>query len=146
MGGPVLAPRGHVPGLQREDDSPLRVRRAAGGRALQALRVDPRLGPGAGDRPGRGAWGRGALGVTRQYTLEPRGPFSLHSAISFLRGFAPAMHGRGPVGHLHLAFVPDGERRVAGACVRSRDGELVVEVSGPAEPGAAARQVERILS
>ena len=83
----------------------------------------------------------------RQYTLEPRGPFSLHSAISFLQGFAPALHGRGgQVGHLHLAFVPDGERRVAGACVRSQDGELVVEVSGPAEPGAAARQVERILS
>jgi DNA-3-methyladenine glycosylase II len=30
--------------------------------------------------------------------------------------------------------------------VRSSDGELVVEVSGAAEPGAAARQVERILS
>jgi DNA-3-methyladenine glycosylase II len=85
--------------------------------------------------------------VGRQYTLEPRGPFSLHSAISFLQGFAPALHGRSEqVGHLHLAFVPDGERRVAGACVRSQDGELVVEVSGPAEPGAAARQVERILS
>ena len=85
--------------------------------------------------------------MTRQYTLEPRGPFSLHSAISFLEGFAPAMHGRGgQVGHLHLAFVPDGERRAAGACVRSQDGELVVEVSGAAEPGAAARQVERILS
>ena len=85
--------------------------------------------------------------MTRQYTLEPRGPFSLHSAISFLEGFAPAMHGRGgQVGHLHLAFVPDGERRAAGACVRSQDGELVVEVSGAAEPGATARQVERILS
>ena len=49
------------------------------------------------------------------------------------------MHGRGgQVGHLHLAFVPDGERRAAGACVRSQDGELVVEVSGAAEPGAAA--------
>ena len=85
--------------------------------------------------------------MTRQYTLAPRGPFSLHSAISFLEGFAPAMHGRGEqVGHLHLAFVPDGERRAAGACVRGRDGELVVEVSGAAEPGAAARQVERILS
>jgi DNA-3-methyladenine glycosylase II len=85
--------------------------------------------------------------VTRQYTLEPRGPFSLHSAISFLQGFAPAMHGRGgQVGHLHLAFVPDGERRAAGACVRSQGGELVVEISGAAEPNAAARQVERILS
>jgi 3-methyladenine DNA glycosylase/8-oxoguanine DNA glycosylase len=85
--------------------------------------------------------------VTRQYALAPRGPFSLHSAIGFLQGFAPALHGRrGPVGHLHLAFVPDGERRAAGACVRSHDGELKVEVSGPAEPGAAARQVERILS
>jgi DNA-3-methyladenine glycosylase II len=42
--------------------------------------------------------------------------------------------------------VPDGERRAAGACVRSQDGEIVVEVSGAAEPGAAARQVERILS
>ncbi len=85
--------------------------------------------------------------MTRQYMLAPRGPFSLHSAISFLEGFAPAMHDRGgEVGHLHLAFVPDGERRAAGACVRSRDGELAVEVSGAAEPGAAARQVERILS
>ena len=70
------------------------------------------------------------MGATRQYTLEPRGPFSLHSAISFLEGFAPAMHGRGgQVGHLHLAFVPYGERRAAGACVRSQDGEIVVEVS-----------------
>jgi len=85
--------------------------------------------------------------VGRQYTLEPRGPFSLHSAISFLQGFAPALHGRSrQVGHLHLAFVPDGERRVAAACVRTQHGALVVEVSGPAEPGAAARQVERILS
>ena len=85
--------------------------------------------------------------MTRQYTLAPRGPFSLHSAISFLEGFAPAMHGRGgQVGHLHLAFVPDGERRAAGACVRGRDGELIVEVSGAAEAGTAARQVERILS
>jgi 3-methyladenine DNA glycosylase/8-oxoguanine DNA glycosylase len=81
------------------------------------------------------------------FTLEPRGPFSLHSAISFLQGFAPAMHGRGgEVGHLHLAFVPDGERRAAGACVRTRNGALVVEVSGAGPAGAAARQVERILS
>ena len=139
MGGPVLAPHGHVPGLQREDGSPLRLRRAAGGRALPALRLDAglrrRAAAGAGD------------GTSQLFTLEPRGPFSLHSAISFLEGFAPAMHGRGrQVGHLHLAFVPDGERRAAGACVRSRDGALVVEVSGAAEPGAAARQVERILS
>ena len=85
--------------------------------------------------------------MARQFTLQPRGPFSLHSSISFLEGFAPAMHGRGgQVGHVHLAFVPDGERRAAGACVRSQDGEIVVEVSGAAEPGAAARQVERILS
>jgi 3-methyladenine DNA glycosylase/8-oxoguanine DNA glycosylase len=85
--------------------------------------------------------------MTRQYALEARGPFSLHSAIGVLERFAPAMHGRGgEVGHLHLAFVPDGERRAAGACVRSQGGELVVEVTGAAEPGAAARQVERILS
>jgi DNA-3-methyladenine glycosylase II len=85
--------------------------------------------------------------MARQFSLEPRGPFSLHSAISFLEGFAPAMHGRGgQVGHLHFAFVPDGERRAAGACVRSQDGEIVVEVTGAAEPCAAARQVERILS
>ena len=85
--------------------------------------------------------------MARQFTLQPRGPFSLHSAISFLEGFAPAMYGRGEeVGHLHLAFVPDGERRAAGACVRGRDGELIVELSGAAEAGTAARQVERILS
>ena len=85
--------------------------------------------------------------MTRQFALAPRGPFSLHAAIGFLEGFAPAMHRRGgQAGHLHLAFVPDGERRAAGACVRSQAGEIVVEVSGAAEPGAAARQVERILS
>jgi 3-methyladenine DNA glycosylase/8-oxoguanine DNA glycosylase len=83
----------------------------------------------------------------RLRTLEPRGPFSLHAAIGFLEGFAPAMHRRGgAVGHLHLAFVPDGERRAAGACVRSQAGRLVVELFGAAEPGAAARQVERILA
>jgi DNA-3-methyladenine glycosylase II len=81
------------------------------------------------------------------FKLEPRGPFSLHAAIGFVEGFAPAMHGRGgQVGHLHVAFVPDGERRATGACVRTQDGALVVEVSGAAEPGAASRQVERILS
>ena len=80
------------------------------------------------------------------FTLEPRGPFSPHSAIGFLEGFAPAMYGRGEVGHLHLAFVPDGERRAAGACVRTQDGAIVVEVTGAAASGAAVRQVERILS
>jgi DNA-3-methyladenine glycosylase II len=80
------------------------------------------------------------------FALEPRGPFSLHSAIGFLEGFAPAMYGRDEVGHLHLAFVPDGERRAAGACVRTRAGALVVEVSGAAPAEPAARQVERILS
>ena len=80
------------------------------------------------------------------FALEPRGPFSLHSAIGFLEGFAPAMYGRGEVGHLHLAFVPDGERRAAGACVRTQNGALIVEVSGAAPAEAAARQVERILS
>jgi DNA-3-methyladenine glycosylase II len=81
------------------------------------------------------------------FKLKPRGPFSLHAAIGFVEGFAPTMRGRGgQVGHLHVAFVPDGERRAAGACVRTQDGALVVEVSGAAEPGAAARQVERILS
>jgi len=53
------------------------------------------------------------------FTLEPRGPFSLHSAIGFLEGFAPAMYGRGEVGHLHLAFVRSEERRVGKEC-RSR--------------------------
>lgn len=87
------------------------------------------------------------MATSQLFTLEPRGPFSLHSAISFVEGFGPAMQGRGgQVGHLHLAFVPDGERRAAGACVRTQDGGLVVEVSGAAESGAAARQVERILS
>ena len=85
--------------------------------------------------------------MAQTFTLEPRGPFSLHAAIGFLEGFAPAMHRRGAqVGHLHLDFVPDGERRAAGACVRSQDGALVVEVSGAAESGAAGRQVERMLS
>ena len=45
------------------------------------------------------------------------------------------------VGHLHLAFVPDGERRAAGG-VRAQPGRRARGRGlGAAEPGAAARQV-----
>ena len=85
--------------------------------------------------------------VTRQYTLEPRGPFSLHSAIGFLEGFAPAMHGRGGGRATSTSpSCPTASGGPPGRACAAQDGELVVEVSGAARPSAAARQVERILS
>lgn len=64
--------------------------------------------------------------------MVTRGPFDLRASIEFAGGFVPAGQ-TGQNGHLHLAFVPDGEEHAAGFCVT-------------ADLAALAPQVERILS
>jgi DNA-3-methyladenine glycosylase II len=80
------------------------------------------------------------------FELVPRGPFSLAASAAFLEGFSPAAHRRAGEGHLHLAFVPDGEEAAAGVCLRQPDGVVVGEVFGEADPDATREQVARILS
>jgi DNA-3-methyladenine glycosylase II len=80
------------------------------------------------------------------FELVPRGPFSLAAGAAFLEGFSPAAYRGAEAGHLHLAFVPDGEAAAAGVCLRQPDGAVVGEVFGEADPDAAADQVARILS
>ena len=82
-----------------------------------------------------------------RYVVEPRGPFSLEEARSFLAGFGPAGHAAEPgAGHLHVAVVPDGSDVAGGACVRAGDGSVTIETFGAADPDATRRQVERMLS
>jgi DNA-3-methyladenine glycosylase II len=82
-----------------------------------------------------------------RFELAPLGPFSLAASAAFLEGFSPAAYRGAEAGHLHLAFVPDGEEAAAGVCLRQPDGTVVVgEVFGEADPEAVRDQVARILS
>jgi DNA-3-methyladenine glycosylase II len=80
------------------------------------------------------------------FELVPRGPFSLAAGAAFLEGFSPAAYRGAEAGHLHLAFVPDGEEAAGGVCLRQPDGVVVGEVFGEADPEAVRDQVARILS
>jgi DNA-3-methyladenine glycosylase II len=81
-----------------------------------------------------------------RFELEPMGPFSLGASAAFLEAFSPAAYRGAGEGHLHLAFVPDGEEAAAGVCLRQPDGVVVGEVVGEADPEAVRDQVARILS
>jgi DNA-3-methyladenine glycosylase II len=84
-----------------------------------------------------------------RFELQPMGPFSLGASAAFLEGFSPAAYRGAGEGHLHLAFVPDGEEAAAGVCLRQPDGVdgvVVGEVVGEADPEAVREQVARILS
>ena len=80
------------------------------------------------------------------FELVPAGPFSLGASSAFLEGFSPAAYQGAEEGHLHLAFVPDGEEAAAGVCLRQPDGAVVGEGFGEADPEAVRDQVTRILS
>jgi DNA-3-methyladenine glycosylase II len=85
----------------------------------------------------------------KTFELAPKGPFSLAAGAAFLEGFSPAAYRGAGAGHLHLAFVPDGEEGAAGVCLRQPDGAdgvVVGEVFGDADPEAVRDQVARILS
>src|SRR5512133_2548005 len=80
------------------------------------------------------------------FELVPQGPFSLAASAAFLEGFSPAAYRAAADGHLHLAFVPDGEEAAAGVWRRQPDRVVGAEVFGEADPDAARGQVARILS
>jgi DNA-3-methyladenine glycosylase II len=80
------------------------------------------------------------------FELVPEGPFSLAAGAAFLEGFSPAAYRGAEAGHLHLAFVPDGEEAAGGVCLRQPDGVVVGEVFGDADADAMRDQMARILS
>lgn len=85
---------------------------------------------------------------TRRFELVPRGPFSLEEGANFVGAWhrAPS-EGDGPQGHLHLAFLTDGDWLPAGVCLtQDSTGRVAGTVYGDAEAAAVARQVDRILS
>ncbi len=92
------------------------------------------------------------ISPSSMFELHPVGPFSLAASGAFA-GNATQLciaSPSGTDGHLHLAFVPDGEgERPVGACIHegSRPGTIAVELFGTlADPAAIVDQVARILS
>ena len=86
--------------------------------------------------------------VAKLFEIDPVGPYSLASSVTFLEGFAPAAYEGDGTNRLRLAFLADGlaEERVAGVSVRQEGGVVIGEVSGEADVGVVRRQVARILS
>jgi DNA-3-methyladenine glycosylase II len=85
---------------------------------------------------------------TMRFELVPRGPFSLEEGANFVGAWhrAPS-EGDGPQGHLHLAFLTDGDWVPAGVCLtQDSTGHVRGTVYGDADAAAVTRQVDRILS
>jgi DNA-3-methyladenine glycosylase II len=85
--------------------------------------------------------------VSLSFRIEPRGPFSLVLAGTYLQGFGPAS-GNTIVreGHIHVAFVPDDATEAVAVCLRAEGDAIVGEIAGEGDGDAIARQVVRILS
>jgi DNA-3-methyladenine glycosylase II len=83
------------------------------------------------------------------FEITPRGDYSLEQGASFIGAWHKAPSETGdPEGHLHLAFLTDGEWSPVGVCLKqdSRRHVLGTTYGDTSEPEAVARQVERILS
>ena len=87
--------------------------------------------------------------VLRSFELVPQGDYSLEQGANFIGAWhrAPSETGD-PEGHLHLAFLADGDWTPVGICLRqdSRGHVLGTIYGDGSEPAAVVRQVERILS
>jgi DNA-3-methyladenine glycosylase II len=87
---------------------------------------------------------------TKQRTFEiaPRGDFSLRQGAEFIGAWhrAPSDTSE-PEGHLHLAFLTDGDWTPVGICLRQDSrGHVLGTIYGDAEVEPVKRQVARILS
>jgi 3-methyladenine DNA glycosylase/8-oxoguanine DNA glycosylase len=84
----------------------------------------------------------------RTFTLEPQGPYSLRESAGFIDAWheAPSEGGK-TEGHLHLAFLTDGDWATAGVCLRQDEpGAVRGEVYGEAPTDVVRSQTARILS
>jgi DNA-3-methyladenine glycosylase II len=85
-------------------------------------------------------------GVT--FDLEPRGLYSLKESAGFIDAWheAPSEGGKSD-GHLHQAFLCDGDWAPAGVCLtQDATGRVHGQMYGAAGSGAVRQQVARILS
>jgi DNA-3-methyladenine glycosylase II len=83
----------------------------------------------------------------KHFEIAPRGDYSLEESANFVGAWhrAPSDVG-GPDGHLHLAFLADGDWTPVGVCLQQDASGRVKGMSyGDAAPGMV-KQVERILS
>ena len=86
---------------------------------------------------------------SRTFEIVPRGDYSLEESANFIGAWhrAPSETGE-PEGHLHLAFLTDGDLAPVGVCLKQDShGRVFGTIYGEAaEPGGVVKQVERILS
>ena len=82
------------------------------------------------------------------FEIVPRGDFSLEQGANFIGAWHPApSEGGEPEGHLHLAFLTDGDWAPVGVCLKQdATGRVLGTIHGDAAPSAVVKQVERILS
>ena len=86
---------------------------------------------------------------SRTFEIVPRGDYSLEESANFIGAWhrAPSETGE-PEGHLHLAFLTDGDLAPVGVCLKQDShGRIFGTIYGEAaEPAGVVKQVERILS
>jgi DNA-3-methyladenine glycosylase II len=86
---------------------------------------------------------------SRTFEIVPRGDYSLEESANFIGAWhrAPSETGE-PEGHLHLAFLTDGDLAPVGVCLKQDShGRVFGTIYGEAaEPAGVVKQVERILS
>ena len=86
--------------------------------------------------------------ATKTFEIQPLGDYSLEESANFIGAWhrAPA-EGGATEGHLHLAFLTDGDWKPVGVCLtQDAAGRVHGTVCGDAEADAVERQVTRILS
>jgi DNA-3-methyladenine glycosylase II len=82
------------------------------------------------------------------FEIRPLGDYSLEESANFIGAWhqAPA-EGGATEGHLHLAFLSDGDWQPVGVCLTQNEaGQVSGTIYGDAEVEPAERQVKRILS
>lgn len=88
-------------------------------------------------------------GSQRTFEIVPRGDYSLEQGASFIGAWhrAPSANGD-PDGHLHVAFLSDGDLVPVGICLKQDSrGNVLGTIYGDAGDAAkVVKQVERILS
>jgi DNA-3-methyladenine glycosylase II len=87
-------------------------------------------------------------GPKRTFVIEPLGGYSLKESAGFIDAWHEApFEGAKAEGHLHLAYLSDGEWIPAGVCLTQDDaGQVRGTVYGAAATGAVEKQTARILS
>ena len=86
--------------------------------------------------------------AAKTFEIQPLGDYSLEEGANFIGAWHQAPAQGGPAeGHLHLAFLTDGDWRPVGVCLTQNSaGDVRGTVYGAGEVGAVERQVKRILS